>query len=295
LQTVDEYKLRAANGLVFDMGKYQLEVAVLIAALAHAAWNALAKASSSKQAAFFGLNLTVAVIGALALPITGLPGEKALPYLLIALFIHTAYNISLARAYETGELGQTYPISRGLAPLIVAGGAALLAGEHLSVPSIIAISLVSGGIIALANVKKADRDSIFYALVTGVTIAGYSLTDGLGVRAASNPYSYAASVFAGSGTLIATILAVKLGKSQAKLTASSIGTGILDYFAYSIVLYAQRQLPLATVSALRETSVAMAAIIGWTFLGERSSWIKIGAVAAVLAGTIVLSFAGLGH
>ena len=96
---------------------------VLLAAVLHATWNAFIKAGADRLAV---LSLTMAIpapLCALALPFVPLPAVEAWPYLAASVLIHTTYYASLLFAYRHGDLSQVYPIARGTAPVLVAGGA----------------------------------------------------------------------------------------------------------------------------------------------------------------------------
>ena len=69
---------------------------------------------------------------------------------------------------------------------------------------------------------------------------------------------------------------------------SCIG-GLLAPTAYGVVVWAMTLNQLAVVSALRETSVIFAAIIGSLLLGERFGRTRVFAAALVAAGVIALN------
>ena len=108
---------------------WPIVLAVLCGAALHASWNALVKSAGDKTVD----NALVHFLGAwVALPLllwVGLPRPEAAPYSAASLVIHIGYYIALAGAYEHGELGMTYPIMRGFAPLLVALSSSALIGE----------------------------------------------------------------------------------------------------------------------------------------------------------------------
>ena len=104
-------------------------VAVLFGAVLHAGWNALVKSSGDKPLDTALVHALGAVVALPLLAIVGLPGPAGLPYIAASLVVHIGYYIALAGAYQHGDLGLTYPIMRGFAPLLVALGSSSALGE----------------------------------------------------------------------------------------------------------------------------------------------------------------------
>lgn len=270
---------------------------VLLAAILHATWNAFIKAGADRLAV---LSLTMAIpapLCALALPFVPLPAAAAWPYLAASVLIHTAYYACLLFAYRHGDLSQVYPIARGTAPVLVAGGAWALAGEALAPREAIAILIVSGGIMSLAwhRRAKAAKDelaAIGFALLTSLNISLYSVTDGLGVRAAGTAIGYILWMFALEGLpLLAFTLWVRRGRIAASFRPNlktGAGGALISSLAYGIVIWAMSAAPMAHVVALRETSVIMAAIIGALVLDEPFGHRRIAAACLVAAGAALL-------
>ncbi len=266
---------------------------VLLAAGAHATWNALAKRSPSQEMAFFYINATVAVIGVGLELSLGLPVEAALPFVLGSAAIHVAYNLFLLGSYQRGDLSLAYPIARGLAPLAVAGGAWLIAGEQLTTTQILAVAVIGAGLISLARVNgPGSRRAVAFSLATGVTIAAYSMLDGLGVRHAQGTLPYIGALFAMEGTAISVVIASLRHRRGERLlpkpSLAAIEAGAISFLAYAAVLYAQRRAELALVSALRETSVVVAMVIGHLWLREEITPKKIAASVAITIGVAAL-------
>ena len=171
-----------------------LVVALLLAAaLMHATWNAILKSDQSDRLATFGLIMaTGTVMGLCIVPFVPIIEPGAWKYLFLSVVIHMAYYYFLLKAYSYGDLSHTYPIARGLGPLLVALVSGRFIGEHLRTQDIAGVLLLSFGLVALAmplkNVvpKPGSRHGLatLFAVLTGITIAGYIISDGLGVRAA---------------------------------------------------------------------------------------------------------------
>ena len=130
----------------------------------------------------------------------GLPRREAWPWLAASMTIHIGYYITLVGAYRHGELGFTYPIMRGTAPLLVAMLSGQLIGEHLSLAAWLGVAGISGGVLLIGLTRShvrggSRRHALGYALANAAIIAAYTLVDGLGVRASGNALQYVALLF----------------------------------------------------------------------------------------------------
>ena len=167
---------------------------VLAAAVMHASWNALIKAGNDKVVMQC---LVMFFAGLPCLPFllfVPLPAPASWPFLALSLAVHGVYYVTLVNAYRFGALSQVYPIARGAAPLMIALGAWAFADEQMSVLEWAGVIVASAGIMSLAAPGKLPREeelkAIGFALATSITIALYSLADGIGVRRAGESMSY---------------------------------------------------------------------------------------------------------
>ncbi|MBO9537897.1 DMT family transporter [Herbaspirillum sp.] len=269
---------------------------VLTAALLHASWNALLKSSADRLG-----SLTLMTIGAGvgAIPLVlwrPLPEPASWFYIVLSGILHTGYNLFLIRAYKIGDFGQSYPIARGSSPLLVALGAAAFVGEQLSSYSVAGIALVSVGIVSLANLRGIGRGEHLSApaaaFATGAFIAAYTVTDGIGARLAGDAVSYAGWLFVLDSVPLALIYLHKHRRSPITLgerdTWISLFGGVMSLLAYGIVIWAVTLAPMGMVSALRETSVLFALLIGAIFLGEKLTLRRVLSCAVITAGAVVL-------
>ncbi len=270
--------------------------AVLVAAVAHAGWNLLAKAMTDQVVAFWLINVTSATCGAALLLTAGAPARAAWPYVAVSVAIHVAYNTSLLNSYRFGDLGQVYPLARGIAPLLVTGGAAVVAGEGLRTWQLVGVAVIAGGLASLVwfggHGRVHDRRAVALAVLTGVSIAAYSLADGLGVRHSHSPLGYAGALFLVESLLVVTALVAwrrqLLPAAPDRTWVLGVGGGLLSVGAYIVVLWAQTRIALGTVSALRETSVVAGALLGTIFLHEGSGRRRILAAVVVCVGVGLL-------
>jgi drug/metabolite transporter (DMT)-like permease len=269
---------------------------VLSTAFFHAAWNAVLRHSRDRLLATTMIALSGGAVAASFLPFLPWPGWASLPFMLASFILHTVYRVLLIFAYRWGDLGTVYPISRGSAPLLVTAGAALFAGEHLGVLALCAVALVSLGIVALSqsHLATAPPRALVIAIVTGAVIASYSVVDGIGVRLADNPFSYAFWLEAVECLPWPVILLAIRGTLRGEGAAPgdawrAIGGGIVSILAYALVLWAMTQGALGVVAALRETSVVFAALLGWLFLGERLTGRRFLTCCGIAAGIVMLA------
>lgn len=269
---------------------------VLAAALLHASWNALLKSSHDRLAS---LSLMTLGAGLGAIPLVlwrPWPQAESWFYILLSGLLHTGYNLFLIRAYRIGDFGQSYPIARGSSPLLVALGAAVFAGEQLGIYTVIGIALVSLGIVSLANLRAMrQREHLsgpLAALATGAFIAAYTITDGIGARLAGDAIAYAGWLFVADSIPLALLYQYKHGRSPVVLshkdTWIGLAGGVMSLLAYGIVIWAVTLAPMGMVSALRETSVLFALLIGTLFLGEKLTVRRVLSCAVIAAGAIVL-------
>ncbi len=268
---------------------------VLFAALLHALWNALLKNSGDKRLTTIMLTGSAAVMAALILPLLPAPGRASWPFLAGSSCAEIAYFLLLAAAYRSGDMSHAYPIMRGTAPLIVASVSASLIGETLSAGEWIGIALICLGVLALAlhGGKGAHhRAATGLALANAVTIACYTLIDGLGVRRAHSPVAYTLWMYLVTGgvTLGWTLLTRRaefLGYLRGRLLVGvAAAAGMMS--SYGLALWAMTFAPVALVAALRETSIVFATFLSAVVLKERLSPQRLAATALIVGGAVAL-------
>lgn len=274
-------------------------VAVLLAGALHAGWNTLVKTGGDRTATFILIMLGAALAWLPVGLLQGLPDPASWPWLGASVTIHLGYSAALLAAYRHGDLSQVYPIARGSAPALVAAGAWVLAGEALSWPEAAGVAVVSAGILSLAwrrHGPVADRRGVGFALVTGVTIGGYITADGIGVRHAGDPLAYIAWLFVAQGLALAPfgwwLRRAQLRAAWRASWVSGICGGVIASISYGIAVWAMSLGPMAHVTALRETSVLIAALIGTRLLGEPFGIRRVAAAAAVATGAVILQVGG---
>tara|TARA_B100001057_G_C22750388_1_gene911559 strand:- start:137 stop:973 length:837 start_codon:yes stop_codon:yes gene_type:complete len=270
---------------------------VLAAALLHALWNAVVKGAGDRVITFGLVILGQTLPALLIAPFVPLPSASALPYLLLSVIIHWGYYYFLISAYRFGDLSLIYPIARGLTPILVALGALFILGEILTFLSWLGLVLISLGILILAWTATFEKKSflgILLALGTSLMIAGYSVVDGMGVRLTEHALSYIAWLFIIEAIAIVAIFVprrIRLRMLTRRQIWTGITGGIMASLAYGLVLIAKTHAPIAMVSALRETSVVFASLIGLMVFGEGPATWRLIAALIVVIGVIAMSLA----
>lgn len=269
--------------------------AVLLAALLHAGWNAVVKGGVDKVTAMTAVVVGQGLFGLAALAFASPPGWDSAPLIAASVALHIGYQLFLLQGYRLGDLSQVYPIARGVAPLIVTGVLVFVVGETLTGGELAAIGLIVAGVMSMSLARQSDGlrnpRAAAFAVGTGCFIAGYSLVDGFGARAAGTAVGFYGVVAAANGLIYPLIVRFGLGGRLGDVARAwrvvLIGGGA-SYVAYVIVVYAFTQSSIALVTALRETSIVFAMLIGVLALGERLSLAKTASAMLALCGAAAL-------
>jgi drug/metabolite transporter (DMT)-like permease len=283
---------------------------VLAAAAIHASWNALTKRAQD-QLAFLWSSVSLATLVLLPvgwgfLPPEGVPGA-AWPFLLATSVIHAVYFYVLGRAYGSGEFSLVYPIARGLGVALVPLAAFFFLDERPSPLGALGVLLVVAGIVGInlssAGLSSAGRAAAGprrlmsagagWALVTGLSIAAYSLVDKAGV-ARLHPVPYIAILGVGMSLLLVPAMVrrrVALAHEWRTNWRAILVASTLNLTSYLLVLFAFRLSKAGYVVAAREISIVLSVAIGRLWFGERRVGRRLAAATLVLAGVICVALA----
>ena len=266
---------------------------VLSAAFMHASWNALLRGGADRAQSMLIMNVTVGLIGLAMMALAGLPPAACAVYVVASGLIHLVYNALLVRMYRSGDLGETYPVARGSSPALVALGGSLFAGEWMKLIGAVGIGLVCTGIFMLAAARAhsarqlsgsgSDRAlqkavglhamNLPAALATGVSIAAYTVVDGIGVRASGNWVAYTGGDLRVLSRRAAVVSGARPARDVRGIASGKLARRPAAARSRSPPMAPSsgrcRTSPMGAVSALRETSVVFAALLGAAFLGER--------------------------
>lgn len=274
-------------------------LAVLVAALLHASWNALVKVSTDRLVLLAVLKIGTTVFAVASIPFITVPPAEAWPYIIASTVIHTGYFLFLVQSYRFGDLSHVYPIQRGVAPLLVAGVSAIFLGEVLGIQATIALLLIAAGIMSLVLTTGQDGwrspKAVSAALATACFTAGYTVVDGTGARLTGAAHDYVLWLNVVNGIPILLIaMALRWGTIRQQVGTvwrAGMLSGIVSLFSYWIVLWAATQAPLALVAAVRETSMIFAILIGAVFLKERIDLRRLASVFVTMTGAALLKLA----
>lgn len=272
-------------------------VAVLIAALLHAAWNAIAHAITDRLLGFALIGLGGMFATLPLLFVVGMPPPEAWPILLTSMVTHLLYLTLLMLSYRTGDFGQVYPLARGTAPWVVALIGVVLLGETLPLSELAGVLVVSAGLMVLVFAgglpQRHHVPALLAAFATGLAIASYTVVDAYGVRLTQDPLGYITWVMMLQGPVFFLVAAAtrrrKLVKQLRPIWKVGLFGGAVSAGAYGLVLWAQLSGAVAGIAALRETSIVFAALIGLLFFRERFGPVRIIASAVVVSGVLLLA------
>ena len=271
---------------------------VIFAAILHAIWNGMVKSYKNKiisvSAIVFG-HVPIAAFVMLFLP---LPTLESVPYIILSALIHQGYQYNLISAYKIGDLTKVYPIARGTGPIVATIISIIFLGLLITKFQILSIALICFGIIILGIFSERlikNNKVIFYSLATGLFIGLYSLVDGHGARISQSPLSFLGWSFILNAMIFPFVLKFMGHKKvfsrvlkQAKLIFWVGGT--LSYIVYGIVVWAFTKAPIPLVGALRESSIVFSVLIGFFFLKERITFLKIVSILIIFIGVALLKF-----
>lgn len=269
-------------------------LAVLAAAVTHAAWNAIAHGIKDQTLAFALIGVGGAAVSVPLVIVAALPRSASWPYLLGSVAIHVFYNLLLMQCYRLGEFSQVYPLARGISPLVVTILAAVFVHERLSPLQVAGVAVVSAGLAFLVFAGgRPGRGAFLAAVGTGLTIAAYTTVDGVGVRASASPVGYIGWLILLESLCVPLFALIRRRKvllaQPRRVLLPGVAAGALSVLAYGLVLWAQTKGALAPIAALRETSVIFGAIIGTLVFREPFGRTRITATILVVAGIVLLN------
>ena len=269
---------------------------VILAAVLHSTWNGMVKKHKDKvvsvSAIVFG-HVPMAIVVMLFLP---LPTLESVPYIILSAIIHQGYQYNLISAYKFGDLTRVYPVARGTGPIVATLISIIFLGLLITKFQILSIVLICFGIIILGLFDKSslkNNKAIIYSLATGFFIGLYSLADGYGARISQSPLNFLGWSFILNAMIFPFVLkymgysnVFKQVMKEAKIVFWIGGT--ISYIVYGIVVWSFTQAPIPLVGALRESSIVFSILIGFFFLKERITFIKVLSILAIFAGVFLL-------
>jgi len=284
------------------MAEQGLAVALgLISAFTLALTNMVVKKGQDILVARAILSSSAAVVIAPFALIVPLPDAATWSALAWAVPAHFGYQLCLVRAMQRGDLSLVFPIMRGAAPLLTAGFAVLVLREHLPPIGWLGLVIATGAVILFvlpargtSIIAHPDRVALGWALATAVGVALYNITDARGVRVAPSPFTYIVWLFMLDSICITTTALLlrrrAFGRAVRATWCHGAAAGALSSVSFGSALYAFSLIEVAKVSALRETGVVWAAIMGNRFLDEGFGARRIVAAVILAIGLVLLQF-----
>jgi len=273
---------------------------VLVAAFAHAGWNALSQRAPG-GAAFVWSQMTVGSACLIPVAAAGVwlddGARVSFPIVLMGIAsgtAHAIYFVLLQRGYATGDLSLVYPLARGTGPIFATAGAIAILGERPGPLALAGTAAIACGVLLLLATRGISRGSaLVYALLTGLLIGVYTVWDGHAVRASdAEPLFY---------LMITSVTVVVLLAPAAARERETVGVlwrdyrrvvvavGLLSPFAYALVLFATQIAGVAYVAPVREVSILIGAVIGTRYYAESGGWQRLAGAGAIVGGVICLA------
>lgn len=257
----------------------------------HAVVNAVVKGGRDKATARAVSDGVSAAVALPFLPFVTMP-HGAWLFLAASALLHGAYLFAMVRTYAEGDLSATYPVLRGMAPLVVTLITVGLLGEGMRWMQALGIGAIGLSTLLMVVGRHLSQSALRWACLTGVLVALCTVVDAQGVRAAPEPVGYIAWLFVDVGIVVNTMFAVL---SRGTVYRSTVGqlrpsavAGVMSVLGYGMALYALSLGSTALLAALRETSLVTALILSVVFLGERVSAARVASVIGTLAGSVLV-------
>jgi drug/metabolite transporter (DMT)-like permease len=260
----------------------------LAAAVIHAGWNLLlAGARDPEAVAAVALPVSALVCAPLAVAFWRVDAS-AWPFIAASSALELAYFALLATAYRRAELSVVYPLARGLAPVLVLIAVVSFTAASTSAHQVLGVLLVAAGVLLVRGLRRGR--GVPWGLAIACCIASYTVVDKHGVTHAA-PLAYLELITAFIGVAYAGGVAAVRGPAvlRAALGWRAVVAGLSSFAAYGLVLAALKLASAASVAAVRETSVLIAAALASIVLKERVTPWRLGGAALVAGGVALLA------
>ena len=266
---------------------------IMLGAALHATWNAVVKGGDNELLTTCMIASIASLIASAVIPFLELPSKESWPFIGASVILQVVYFVLVASTYRIADMSQTYPIMRGTAPLLVATASVGLLSESLSSFAWLGIAIICIGILSMAATPGiGQRKGLLLALVNAAVIAGYTLIDGVGVRKSGAPAAYTLWIFLLTGLALALWACAVRRREFWRYLARHWRPGVIGGFgtvvSYGLALWAMTAAPIATVSALRETSILFGVVISALVLKEQLTRRRIMAACIIAGGAMVL-------
>jgi len=278
------------------MPEYFLFFILLVAALSHAICHSLLKHNNNPLGLLGITSICEIIIFTPLVFFVPIPTTYVWALIITSALLHGLYRILVLYSYRFGDLSFIYPIARGGSSLLLAIFSAIYLTDKISFLGFLAIFIICFGLFLISYSKKNKFNKIAFilSLLTAFMIFSYTLVDGIGVRHSENAYTYLYWMLLLNGTpaLVASLLFKDSGlrKINKDLLIKGVSFGLLAPLAYGLVVWCMQYLPIAYASAIRETSIIFATLIGLMILKEKKANSRIIPAVFVVIGIGILYF-----
>lgn len=273
-----------------------------VGALAHTGWNLAAKRSAGSGLPFVFLSSVVAMlvvtpfaVGSYALGPTGVLVTVGAG--VVSGLIHIAYFLLLQQGYRSGDVSLVYPMARGTGPLLSMVASVVLLAERPGGLGLAGGVVVVAGVavIGFAGSRGVDLEpaAVGYGLLTGVTIACYTIWDSYSVTTLDISPLVQSGLSSLTEVVVLLPLAGRAGGLDRRVVRrdlrAALIVGIGSPMAYIAIMYAMRHAPTALVAPGREVSVVLVSIAGWLLFKEPNPLPRLLGATVVLTGIVCLA------
>lgn len=271
-------------------------VLMLSAALLHASWHGLVKAGSDQVINLAGMGLVATVVALMALPFVAAPPAAIWPLFALSVLLHGGYKLFLARAYEFGDLVHAFPLARGIVPLSATVIAFVVFGQLPGAGQLAGIGCVSCGVLLLAarGIRgRLNGEIALAAFGAGTAVACYTVVDAYGTRLYGDWAGFTAWLIVLDSLCFLGVTRYLRGKglweAMVRERTRLVVSGGLGVASFTVFLWALSRNPVGPVSALRETSVLFAMMIGALVYREHLTRLRLAAGVAIVAGIFIIA------
>ncbi len=273
----------------------------LFAAVLHAVFGALQKGRDDPWLARAAIDASYGVMALpIALFVVPWPSPAQLPIFLGAFLIHAVYKVAQAMTYDRAAYTVAYPVVRGTGPLFTVIFAGFVFGEVFAPVQWLGLALLVGGILglsaaalwAMGPTAKRLLPALGLAALTGGTVAAYTTYDAWGIRQIADPFTFLAWFFVTDSVFVPAITHQRWRALPPERIGPLFRRGVIGAFvafgSFGSILIATRIDHVGETAALRETSTAFAALIGWLMLGEKVGGLRAGLMGLIALGAVVM-------
>ncbi|MFL5042766.1 MAG: EamA family transporter [Xanthobacteraceae bacterium] len=270
-------------------------ILMLLAALLHAGWHSLVKSGADQMVTLAGMGMVASLAAVAALPLVPVPPPAVWPVLAVSVALHVGYKLCLSRAYAHGDLGEAFPLARGMVPLFATVIALTTLGQVPSTGQALGIGAVSAGILAVMLDRQTQANWRLWmaAAGAGLAVAGYSVLDAYGIQVFGDWLGFTAwlividnIVFLATSRLA---LGAALSRHRGAMKGRVLASGALGLASFCVFLWALSRGPVGAVSALREVSMLFAIGLGALLHQEALSAARLAGALLMVLGVVAIA------